>query len=163
MKTIDVYIFLPHLSWKHKRIWMIVCLSTHHDVLCLQTFHIFIFSYRITGPNSTKHGLKHPWVVGIEVSSKEGPRPLPRGDKRKIAKIHWQHLNIFISTPKSLGQFQPDLAWSILWWRGFKFDCENTLLIFKHVQIDSLQNWQKKDIQWSTGILYLVSPQAVQY
>ena len=35
---------------------------------------------RTTRPVSTKLGLKHPWVKGIQVSSNEGPCPLPRGD-----------------------------------------------------------------------------------
>ena len=60
-----------------------------------------IFFSRTTGPISTilisrhdisfKLGTKHVWVMGIQVCSNEGPRPFPRGDNYKIAKIHWQN------------------------------------------------------------------------
>ena len=46
---------------------------------------------RTTGPISTKLGIKHPWVKGIQVCSNDGPRPLPRGDNYEISKIHWQN------------------------------------------------------------------------
>ena len=67
-----------------------------------------IFFLRTTGPISTKLGTKHSWVMGIQVCSNGRPRPFPRGDK---VKIHWE----------SQGQFQPNLAESIIGWRGFKF------------------------------------------
>ena len=40
------------------------------------------------GAISTKHGTKHPWVKGIQVCSKEGPRQYPRADNYEIAQIH---------------------------------------------------------------------------
>ena len=35
--------------------------------------------------------------MGIQVCSKEGPCPFPRGNNYKIAKIHRQNLKIFFS------------------------------------------------------------------
>ena len=37
---------------------------------------------------STQFGTKHAVVMGIQVSSNEGPRPIPRGDNYRIVKIH---------------------------------------------------------------------------
>ena len=45
------------------------------------------FFSRTTEPISTKLSKKHPWVKGIQVCSKEGPCPFPRGDNNEIAKI----------------------------------------------------------------------------
>ena len=45
-----------------------------------------IFFSGTTGPISTKLGTKHPWLLGIEVCSKEGPCPFLRADNRKITK-----------------------------------------------------------------------------
>ena len=50
--------------------------------------------------------------------SNEGPGLFPRGDNYDlIAKIHWRKF----CSPEPLGQFQPNLAQSILGWRSFKF------------------------------------------
>ena len=37
-------------------------------------------------PNSTKFGISHPWVKGIQVCSNEGSFPFPRGDNYKLVK-----------------------------------------------------------------------------
>ena len=78
-----------------------------------------IFFSRTTWPISTKLGTEHCLVKGIQVCSKEGSRPFPRGDNYEIVKIHWQNLKT--SSPEPLSKFQPNLAQSILGWRGFKF------------------------------------------
>ena len=57
-----------------------------------------IFFSKTTEPISTKLGTKHPWVKGIQISSKKGPRPFPRGDNYEIAKIHLWNLKIFYRT-----------------------------------------------------------------
>ena len=106
-----------------------------------------IFSFITTGTISTKLGTKHPWVTGIQVCSNGGPHPFPRGDDKKIAKIHWQtwsnvwkpiwavliafclsvHLSAYklftfsFSSPKPLGHFLPNLAQNVLGYRGFKY------------------------------------------
>ena len=54
-----------------------------------------IFFLRTTEPISTKLGTKIPWLMGIQVCSNDGPRPFPRGDNKKIAKIHWPTWKIF--------------------------------------------------------------------
>ena len=41
----------------------------------------------MTEPISTKFGTKNPWVKEIQVCSKEGSRPFPRGDNYEIAQI----------------------------------------------------------------------------
>ena len=52
---------------------------------------------RTTGPTSTNHGTKHPWVKGNQVCSNEGPHSFSRADINEIAKIHWgnSHSRIF--------------------------------------------------------------------
>jgi hypothetical protein len=51
-------------------------------------FYIFNFFSRTAGPILTRLGTNHPWVKGIQVSSKEGDKPSPRGDNSKRVKIH---------------------------------------------------------------------------
>ena len=67
-------------------------LSISSSLSLSYTFHIFIFFSRTTGSISTKLGTKHLWVKGIQVSSNEGPRPFPRVDNYKLAKIHWRNI-----------------------------------------------------------------------
>ena len=65
----------------------------------------------------------HLWGKGIQVCSNEGPNPFPRGGNDKIAKIHkWNFKKC--SSAEPLGQFQPNLALSILWVKGIWF-CSN--------------------------------------
>ena len=73
------------------------CLFSIHLYICLLTFHIFNFS-RITRPISTKLGIRHPWVKGIQVASNEEPCPFQRGDNNEIANIHRINLKIFFRT-----------------------------------------------------------------
>ena len=55
-------VFLAHLSWKFKWAFVIAfCLSSIHLSNC-----------RSTMPISTKLGIKHPWVKGIQVCSNTG-------------------------------------------------------------------------------------------
>ena len=76
--------FLAHLSWRLKWAFLIkICSSS--VVVNFSHFHLLLQNH---WPISTKLGAKHPWVKGIEVYSNEGPRPFPRGDNYKIAKIH---------------------------------------------------------------------------
>jgi hypothetical protein len=58
-------------------------------------FYIFDFFSRTTGPNLTRLGTNHPWVKGIQVCSKEGDSPSPRGDNCKRVKMHRKFLKIF--------------------------------------------------------------------
>jgi hypothetical protein len=51
-------------------------------------FDIFDFFSRTTGPILTRLGTNHPWEKGIQVSSKEGDSPSPRGDNSERVKIH---------------------------------------------------------------------------
>jgi hypothetical protein len=50
--------------------------------------HLNIFFSRTIGPILTSIGTNHPWVKGIQVCSKEGDSPSPRGDNSKRVKIH---------------------------------------------------------------------------
>ena len=52
---------------------------------------------RTTWPISTKLGTKHPWVKEIHDCESKGPRPFPREDNFKNAKIHWRNLKFFFS------------------------------------------------------------------
>ena len=65
------------MSVFHPSICMSLCPS-----VCLQTFHIFIFSNAF-GPISTKLGTKCSWIKGIQVCSKEGPHSFSRGDNNR--------------------------------------------------------------------------------
>jgi hypothetical protein len=49
--------------------------------------HLKIFSFRTTGQILTRLGTNHSWVQGIEVSSKEGDSPSPRGDNSERVKM----------------------------------------------------------------------------
>jgi hypothetical protein len=50
--------------------------------------HLKISSSGTTGPILTRLGTNYPWVKGIQVCSKEGDRPSPRGDNSKKVKMH---------------------------------------------------------------------------
>ena len=66
-----------------------------------------IYSSRTAGPISTKLGIIHPWVRGIQVCSNEGLRPFLRKLRKCIDDLKK-------SSPEPLGQFQPNLAKIIL-------------------------------------------------
>ena len=69
------------------------------SVVCLSTFHIFIFFSRTTGPISTKLGTSHPFEKGIQVCSNEWPHPFRKGDNSKTIKIILKTLkNFFFRT-----------------------------------------------------------------
>ena len=79
-----------------------VCFYDHNlsvvvVVVVVVNFHIFIFS-RTTRLISLKLGTKHPWVMGVQVRSNEGPHPFPRGNNYEIAKLYWQNIKIFWRT-----------------------------------------------------------------
>jgi hypothetical protein len=50
--------------------------------------HIKIFFSRTIGPILTRLDTNYPWVMGIQISSKEGDSPFPRGDNSERVKIH---------------------------------------------------------------------------
>jgi hypothetical protein len=50
--------------------------------------HLKIFFSRTTGPVLTRRGTNHPWVKVIQVCSKEGDSPSPRGDNSERVKMH---------------------------------------------------------------------------
>ena len=50
---------------------------------------ILKFFFRTAVPNSTKLDTKHSWVMGIQVSSNEGPCPSPKGDNSEIVKLYF--------------------------------------------------------------------------
>ena len=56
-----------------------------------------IFFPRTAWPIATKHGKKHPWVMGILVCSNEGSRPFPKGDNYETVKMHWWNSKFFFS------------------------------------------------------------------
>jgi hypothetical protein len=51
-------------------------------------FYIFDFFSKTTGPILTRLGTNHSWVKGIQVCSKEGDSPSPRGDNSERVKIY---------------------------------------------------------------------------
>jgi hypothetical protein len=46
-----------------------------------------VFS-RTIGPILTRLGTNYSWVKGIQICSKEGDSPFPRGDNSERVKIH---------------------------------------------------------------------------
>jgi hypothetical protein len=49
--------------------------------------HLKIFFYRIIGLILARLHTNHPWVKGIQVCSKEGDSPFPRGDNSERVKF----------------------------------------------------------------------------
>ena len=72
-------------STVQKKLWK--CIITKLRKIHWQIKKIF-FS-RTAGQISTKLGVNHLWVKGIQVCSNKGLCPIPRGDNSEIAKIHW--------------------------------------------------------------------------
>ena len=103
--------------------------------------------FRTSRPIATKLGPKHPWVKRIQNCSNEGFCSFFQGEK--IMKLRKYIDNFRKSSSEHLGQFQPNLAQSILGWREFKivlmkgsalfskgrklWNCENTLTIFENL------------------------------
>jgi hypothetical protein len=50
--------------------------------------HLKIFFSGTTGLILAKLGTNYPWMKGIQVSSKEGDSPFPRGDNSERVKMH---------------------------------------------------------------------------
>jgi hypothetical protein len=59
----------------------------NHKNVKMGWVHLKIFS-RTTGLILTRLGKNHPWVKGIQVCSKEGDSPSPRGDNSQRVKMH---------------------------------------------------------------------------
>ena len=55
------------------------------------------FLLQNTGPISTKHGSKHPWMEGIHVYSNERLPLSPRGHNSENVKLYLKYLKIFFS------------------------------------------------------------------
>ena len=85
------FIFLAHLSQRLKELLWSNLSVVHCPSSSLYTFHISIFFSRTTEPVSTKLGIKHSWVKGIQVYSNEGPSFSSRGDNCEIKEMHWWH------------------------------------------------------------------------
>ena len=108
--------FADHLlSVVRLSICPLVCLSVCPSVCKL---HNFIFFSR------TNLGTKYPWVMGIHVSSNEGPHFFSMGDYNEIAKIHWPILEIFFlktTRPNSTSTEHPDLKSCLFKWKAMPF------------------------------------------
>jgi hypothetical protein len=64
-----------------------------------------IFFSRTTGPILTIHDTNYPWMKGIQICSKEGDGPSPKGDNSERVKIHLKFSKILFSRtsrPKSI-------------------------------------------------------------
>jgi hypothetical protein len=137
--------FFAHLSWRLKWAFLItrclasVCLSVCPSV----NFYILDFFSRTTGPILTRLGTNHPWVKGIQVCSKEGDSPSPRGDNSQI---------------------QSNLVQIVLEWGEFKFVQIKGQVLFKgeiitkiglgHLKIFFLQNhWANFNQTWHKSSL----------
>ena len=86
--------FLAHPSWRLGSFSdQNLSVVRRYRRRCRSCRKLFTFSSSspTTGPISTNHDTRLPWVKGIQVSSNEGPRPFPRGDNYEIAKMHWRN------------------------------------------------------------------------
>ena len=68
---------------------------------------IFFFP-RTTGPIATKHGAKHPWIMGILVYLSERPHPSPKGNNSKM--YHYIKNTLKPSSPEPQGYFHSNLT-----------------------------------------------------
>jgi hypothetical protein len=113
--------FLAHLSWKLKWAFLI---DRRLSGICLSVCKLYIFDFfsRTTRPILTRLYTNHPWVKGIQVCSKEGDRPSPRGDNTGRVKIHWKFFKIFFfrtNRPNSIKR-----GTNYLWVKGIQV-CSN--------------------------------------
>jgi hypothetical protein len=72
-----------------------------------------IFFSRTTLPILTRRGTNHPWVMSIQICSKEGDNPSPRGDTSERVKMNRKFVKIFVSKtsrPKSI-KLGPNYFW----------------------------------------------------
>jgi hypothetical protein len=89
-------------------------LSGVHLSVCPSVyFYIFDFFSRTNGPILIRLGTNYPWVKGIQVCSKEGDSPFPRGDNKEKVKIHW-NLKKNLPSPEPAGQNQSNLVQIVL-------------------------------------------------
>jgi hypothetical protein len=63
-------------------------MGDNHKNVKMGWVHLKIFFSRTTGPILTRLGTNHPWVKGIQVCSKKGVSPSPRGYNSERVKIH---------------------------------------------------------------------------
>ena len=89
------FIFLAHLGESTIKLQI-----TYHPSVRLQTFHIFFFS-RTTELISTKLGIKHPLVKGIQAYSNERPWPFSKGRYSRNS----ENILTKFDSPEPLGQF----------------------------------------------------------
>jgi hypothetical protein len=66
--------------------------------------HFKIFFSRTIGPILTRLSTNYSWDKRIQICSKEGDSPSPRGDNSERIKIYWKFSKIFSRTsrPKSI-------------------------------------------------------------
>jgi hypothetical protein len=107
--------FLAHLNWKLKWTFLIAhCPASICPSVC-KLLHFYLIS-RITGPILTRLGTNHSWVKRIQVCSKEGDSPSPRGYNSGRVKIHWKFLKIFF--PRTGWSKSIKLGTNYLWEKG---------------------------------------------
>ena len=115
--------FLAHLSW---RLFWSQFVRWHCEL------HIFFFFSRTTGLISTKLGTKHHRLKGIKVYTNEGLVHVRLFQGQIITKeLKYIDEILKSSSPEPLGQFQLNLAQSILWWSRFKFVQMKGPVLFK--------------------------------
>jgi hypothetical protein len=77
--------------------------------------HLKIFFSTTTVPILTRRGTNHPWVKRIQVYSKEGDSPSPRGVNSERVKMHRKFVKKKkSSSPESAGQNQSNFVQIIL-------------------------------------------------
>ena len=103
--------------------WAQVSFPDHMlSIICLYVSKIFSRTY---GPISIKLGSKHPWVTVFLAHLSQGSSELFWSKFVRCCCCRCRRrrklFTFSSSSPEPLGQFQPNLAQSILGWRGFKF------------------------------------------
>ena len=86
--------------------------GNNYEIAKIYLQNLRIFFSKTIGTILTKLGTKPLCVKRIQVSSKEGSHPFPRGDNNEKTKIHWWNLKISFSittgpNPTKLGRNHP--------------------------------------------------------
>jgi hypothetical protein len=86
-------------------------LGDNHKNEKMEWGHLKLF-FRTIGPILSRLGTNYPWVKGIQICSKEGDSPSPRGDNSERIKIHWKFCKIFSRTSRpNLIKFGTNYPW----------------------------------------------------
>ena len=122
--------FLAQLSWRLK--WAFLIKISQLSVIVVVVVIVVLVNFSHFHLLLKNHwvNFSQPWHKtslgkGKQVYSNEGPCPFPRGDKYKIAKLHWKNFKVFSSrttgpiSTKPANRFKKKKNWWI--WKIYKW------------------------------------------